>query len=282
MINDLGFHCHHLHQIDAGILGNGLQRGEFYHFPEEDLPALRSKIRSEGLAASIHTPLVAPEWYPKPPTWAFLCDLDESKRQLNLRLIRETLEMARGLDVEYVIVHYPSPSATDASGVSLDEQREIAIDSARLLAELSAECGVPIHIEGFGPSPFLSPEFLVEVMERFPCLRYCFDTGHMWLAHRRDGLDFYHFAKEIAPCLGSIHVWNTRGLEDYYAYRHIPVHPSQRPEDGWVDIPAILGRLLDGAGDKPVVLESGYRYPAELGGHDYREGVEWVKKILGI
>jgi sugar phosphate isomerase/epimerase len=281
-MNNLGFHCHHLYQIDEGVRGNGLRRGEFYHFPVDDLQALRDKIRSERLAASIHTPLVAPEWYPNPPTWAFLCDLDEGKRKLNLRMVRETLGMAQQFGVEYIVVHYPSPSAADNSGASLETQREIATDSARLLAELSTEYDVPIHLEGFGPSPFLSTKFLIEVMEQFPCLRYCFDTGHMWLAYRRDGLDFSCFAEEIAPYLGSIHLWNTRGLEDYYSYRHIPVHPSQKPEDGWVDIPAILGTLLDKAGSKPVVLESGYRYPAELGGYDYREGVRWVKEVLGI
>ena len=100
----------------------------------------------------------------------------------------------------------------------------------------------------------------------------------MKLASIELGFDLYEFAEGILPYLGSVHIWNLRTREDYERFHHIPVHPSQKAEDGWVDIERILKILSK----KPVpfIFESPYSYPEELGGYDYREGVEWVKGIL--
>lgn len=280
MVNNLGFHCHRLWQIAEVILENGLKRGEFYHFPPEELPLLKKEIQSHDLAVSIHCPLVKPEWYPEPPTWAFLCDVEREKRELNLRMIRETMDMAQDLDAEYVVVHFPSPPSTDVRGLSYAQLKEIAVESAYRLALLSEEYQIPIHLEGFGPSPFLNVEFLAEVVSRFPVLRYCFDTGHMNLSAQRDGLDLYRFAVEVAPYMGSLHLWNNRGMDDYLAFRHIPVHPSQNPAQGWVDIARILEATVKGRPSLPVIFESPNWYPQALGNHDYRDGVRWVKRLL--
>lgn len=277
---NLGFHCHRLYQIGERILSNELRRGEFYHFPPEDVAELKRQVRAEGLAASIHTPLVRPEWYPNPPTWTFLCDADAELRQKNLRLVELTMEAAEDLGAEYVVVHFPSPANGATATLALDQQQYIARDSVERLAELGLKHQIPIHIEGFGPSPFLTPQFLGQVAAEYPPLRYCWDVAHMYIAAQRDGFDYYEFAAALAPAVGSVHLWNTRHLEDYLNYRHIPVHPSQSPEDGWVDIPRILRLLLQGEAKLPIIFESGYHYPPALGNHDVREGMQWVKNIL--
>jgi len=195
-------------------------------------------------------------------------------------MIQETMEMAEDFGAEYVVVHYPAPSSTDVSGTNYAQLREIAWRSAHLLAELSQKHGVPIHIEGFGPSPFLKVDFLAEVTTNFPCLVYCFDTGHMNIAAQRDSFDLYQFAQQLIPYIGSIHLWNNRSIEDYFAFRHIPVHPSQKPEEGWVDIAHILRLILPHNSSCRIILESGFYYPEVLGGHDFREGVKWVKDLV--
>ncbi|MFW6125846.1 MAG: sugar phosphate isomerase/epimerase family protein, partial [Chloroflexota bacterium] len=238
---DLGFHCHRLSHIEERILPNGLTRGEFYHFPGEQIPLLEQSISRYDLAASVHCPLVKPSWYPEPPTWAFLCDSDRDKRELNLRMVKETLEMAAKLGIEYVVVHFPSPPSHDAGDKTYEERRDIVWDSARRLADLSERYAVPVHIEGFGPSPFLHADFIVELLSALSPLRYCYDTGHMHIAAQRDGIDAQGFLQDVAPYIGSMHVWNTRGLKDYMQFRHIPVHPSQHPEEGWADIAGIVG-----------------------------------------
>ncbi|MBM4444172.1 MAG: sugar phosphate isomerase/epimerase [Chloroflexi bacterium] len=276
----LGFHCHGLDHFGKVILSNGLRRGEFYNFPPDSLPELRREIGRHNLLASIHAPLTRLSWYPTPPTISFLCDVDPELRLLSLKMIQETMELAQDFGAEYVVVHFPVPPSTPVRGIGYDELRDVAWRSAVALADISRKHGLPIHIEGFGPSIFLTPDFIVEVTSRLEGLHYCFDIGHMHIAARRDGFSLYEFARKLAPHIGSVHMWNNRGIRDYLTFGHIPIHPSQRPEDGWVDIDRILRLIIAGNPDCRIILESSSRYPEALGGHDFRDGVEWTKDLI--
>ena len=278
-MSNLGFHCHELDHFEKVILSNGLQRGEFYNFFPENMADLTRRIERHNLAASIHAPLVRIPWYPSPPTLSFLCDVDEEKRHLSLAMVEETMRTAEGFGSEYVVVHFPVTPTTGVNGLGYAQLKAIAWDSAYHLAEYSQRHRVPIHMEGFGPSPFLTVDFLNEVARNFPCLHYCFDTGHMHIASQRDGFDLYDFARQLAPNIGSVHVWNNRGVQDYFSFGHIPVHPVQKAEDGWVDVARILRIIIPNNPGCRIILESGSRYPESLGAHDFREGVQWVKDL---
>jgi len=82
------------------------------------------------------------------------------------------------------------------------------------------------------------------------------------------------------PFLGSVHLWNTRSREDYLNYRHIPVHPSQSAEEGWVDIARVLQIIGSAKDSLPIIFESDRFYPEALGDYDYREGVKWVQALV--
>ncbi len=275
MESNPGFHCHKLNQIQDRILNNGLNRGEFYNFPTGEIPLLKKRIIEGNLYRSIHAPLVKPDWYPDPPTWSFLCDVDEDSRNRTFKMITETLSHAGDIGAEYVVVHFPVPS-TDGADESDAKLQSIAWQSCDRLAEMSHKWVIPIHIEGLGNSPYLNNGFLSEALSTYP-LRYCFDTGHMNLASSRQGFDLYEFARDMECFTGSIHLWNSRGMDDYTDHRHIPVHPSQKPENGWADIERLLVTLKPSC---PVILESPRVYPERLGTYDYRDGIEWVKRIL--
>ena len=92
--NNLGFHCHSLAGIDINIATNGLSRGEFYNFPTKDVASLKKEIIARDLARSVHSPLVKPDWYPNPPTWSFLCDVDKDSRNRTFKMINETIAQA--------------------------------------------------------------------------------------------------------------------------------------------------------------------------------------------
>ena len=278
-MNRLGFHCNRLFHIEGGILLNGLRRGEFYNFPQDDMAALIEQIRHLDIVMSIHTPLVRLDWYPEPPTWSFLCDIDREKRELTMRMVGDTAQRAEYFGAEYMVVHFPSPPSQEAP-VDYDELRRIALESCYQLDLLSDRYGVSMHLEGIGPSPLINIEFLSEVFTEFPKFRCCFDTGHMSLASKREGFDLYRFAEEMAPYVGSVHLWNTRGVEDYLNFHHIPIHPSQRAEDGWVDIARVLKGLGAASNPFPLILESPPWYPEALGDYDYRDGVKWAKELL--
>jgi sugar phosphate isomerase/epimerase len=263
------------------IIGNGLKRGEFYNLPPDDLARLRKLIDRHKLAWSIHAPLIQLDWYPRPPTWSFLCDEDRDNRELTMKMVNLTINHAEEFGAEYVVVHFPSP-ASHAPTENPDEKiRAIAWKSCDRLAELSVKRGVLLHIEGVGASPLINAEFLTSVLEQYsPPLKYCFDTAHSYLAAQSNDFDLYEFEKELLPYLGSVHLWNTRGRDDYNAYRHIPVHPSQSADEGWVDIARILKILGSKGNSLPLIFESDRLYPEALGKYDYREGVKWVKELL--
>ncbi|MDY6893176.1 MAG: TIM barrel protein [Chloroflexota bacterium] len=280
-MSNLGFHCHQVDMLEELIPGNGLKRGEFYNLPATDLPELQRLIVQHDLDWSVHAPLVQLDWYPQPPTWSFLCDVDKDNRELTMKMITLAVEQAAEFGAEYVVVHFPSPTS-DADGASDDTIESIAWGSCDRLAELSLKKKVPVHIEGVGQSHLINGTFLVAVLKEYSPLRYCFDTAHSNLASLYNGLDLYELEKELLPYLGSIHLWNTRNREDYITLRHVPVHPSQNPEDGWADIARLLEALEHKKNSIPIIFESQPSYPEVLGNYDYREGVTWVKELLGI
>jgi len=273
--DNLGFHCNRIGNIETGIIANGLTRGEFFNLPPEDYETAKKEIIDKRLRLSIHSPLVKLDWYPNPPTWSFLCDVDKDSRNRTFKMITETLAYAEDIGADYIIVHFPIPS-TDGAGESESKLESIAWKSCDQLAELSVKHSVYIHIEGLANSPYLNNGFLSQTLTQYP-LRYCFDTGHMNLASKLNNFDLYEFAESIAPFVGSIHLWNNRDFEDYLTYRHIAVHPSQDPDEGWADIQRLLEILKP---EYPIIFESPLSYPEALGNYDYQDGVQWVKEIL--
>ncbi len=248
--------------------------------PAGELPRLKRLVRRHNLEWSIHAPLIQLDWYPKPPTWSFLCDTDRDKRELTMKMITLTMEQADEFGAEYVVVHFPSPTSeeSDEGGSKVEA---IARKSCDRLAELSLKRGIPIHVEGVGASSLINAGFLKSVLKEYsPPLRYCFDTAHTHLAAIHNGFDLYAFEAELLPYLGSAHLWNVRSKDDYVAFRHIPVHPSQSAEDGWVDIARVLQIMGSIRNSLPIIFESERLYPEELGNYDYGEGVQWVKKLL--
>ncbi len=271
----IGFHCNRLRYIDEAIAENGLSRGEFYNFPQDELGALKKHLLQKDLARSIHTPLVKPDGYPDPPTWSFLCDVSKESQSRTFKMIADTLDYAEEIGAEHIIVHFPT-LPTDTDGESEKMLLSIAWKSCDQLAELSEKRGIPIHIEGLCNSPHLDDEFLIEALSQYP-LKYCFDTGHMHVASQVRGFDLLDFARKMAPFVGSIHLWNNRGHEDYVRFRHVAVHPSQNVDEGWADIQKLLEILQP---TYPVIFENPLSYPEPLGDLDYRDGVKWVKQIL--
>jgi len=108
-------------------------------------------------------------------------------------------------------------------------------------------------------------------------LRFCLDIGHLHLTALHTGLDPLDFAQRLSPHTDLIHVYNAT-LETYRLYHHVPVHPSQRPEEGWADIPTILRSALGEASSRTIVFEHTPQYPADRA--FVAEGIEWIKQLV--
>ncbi|MFN8532337.1 MAG: TIM barrel protein [Dehalococcoidia bacterium] len=276
----LGLNVNRVEHIRQKMPALGLHRAELFVFGREELPEVQRALDDQAASFSIHAPVPRPVDYPYPPTWTFLNYADEGRRNVYFNLVQETVECAAEIGAEYVVVHFPGPITQACEEIGLGRLLDVANQSADRLAELSARAGVPIHIEGFGPSPFLTSEFILGVLDRHPNLAYCFDVAHNHIAHQRADFTYYEFLDELMPRIGSVHLWQTRHYDDYATYRHIPLHPTQRPEEGWVDIERVVRTVHAARPTAPFVMEFPGWFPDPWQHLDYREGVRWLQEIL--
>lgn len=251
----------------------GLRQLEIGFFDAQSLPLVMEFVRREGLAYGFHDPL------PRPPSFdhPFLTDPDEEKRTTTLGSLRKTLETAVNYKALYVVGHLPSVLLHPRLG--LDEERIMALaqDSCSRLAFWSEEAGIPILLENVGPNPyFYRAESFFGVFQAYPALRFCLDIGHLHLTALHTGLDPCDFAERLSPYTDLIHVYNAT-RETYHLYHHLPAHPSQRPEEGWADIPNILRSALSKTLSCTIVFEHTPQYPADKA--FIAEGIEWVKEL---
>ncbi len=267
-------------RADVSALGQLVELGGFgkleVGFYDEDmLSQVMDFAASRGLTYGFHDPLPRLPSYDYP----FLTDPDEIKRWRTLDSMRRTLQTAVQYEAEYVIGHIPSVILEPGPALSEARIMELAHNSCDQLTLWSKEATIPFVLENVGPNPyFFRVKAFVEVMEVHPDLMFCLDIGHLHLMSIYSGLDSLDFAKELAPYTTVVHVYNATP-EMYRRYHHLPVHPSQRPEDGWADIPAILKSVLQNAErGLSIVFEYSPQYP---GGDDFvREGIEWVRSIV--
>jgi sugar phosphate isomerase/epimerase len=254
----------------------GFRRIEIGFYDEETLPQVMDFATEEGVSYGFHDPL------PRVPShgYPFLTDPDDDRRWRTLDSMYRTLQTAIKYGAEYVIGHIPSVIWESRPDLTKAKIMELAHNSCDQLTLWSREAGIPFVLENVGPNPyFFQVEAFVEVMEAHPDLRFCLDIGHLHLMSIYAGLDSLDFATKLAPYTWIIHIYNATP-EMYRRYHHVPAHPSQRPEEGWADIPAILECVV-GAGDSSriIVFEYSPGYPADE--TFMSEGIEWVKGVVG-
>lgn len=248
---------------------------EIGFYDEESLPLVMDFADEEGLTYGFHDPLprLLTDSYP------FLTDPDHEKRWRTLDSMYRTMQTAVRYGAVYIIGHIPSVIWEPRPTLSEAQIIELAHNSCDQLTVWSREAGIPFVLENVGPNPyFFQFEAFVEVLEAHRDLEFCLDVGHLHLMSIYAGFDSLEFATKLAPYTSIIHVYNATP-EMYRKYHHVPAHPSQRPEDGWADIPAILARVLrHQERSLTLVLEYSPEYPADVA--FIREGIEWVKQVV--
>jgi sugar phosphate isomerase/epimerase len=266
-------------RADVSALRHLISLGDFRKleigfYDEEMLPVVMDFAINEGLTYGFHDPL------PRLPddTYPFLTDPDYEKRWRTLDSMYRTLQTGTQYAAEYIVGHIPSVIWEPQASLTEEKIIELAHNSCDQLTAWSKESGIPFALENVGPNPyFFEVEAFLQVMEAHPALEFCLDIGHLHLMSIYAGLDPLDFATRLAPFTSIIHVYNATP-EMYRRYHHVPAHPSQRPEDGWADIPAILQCALGRQeGTLTVVFEYSPQYPADVA--FIKEGIQWVKGL---
>jgi len=255
-------------------LFRGLGHIELCDFANEDLGGLEAtlaQLSSEGYRTfSFRAPMPRPGFFPWHGETCFLLSPDRANRELYARLLQETLEQAREWGARYAVTpltHAPTDT----------EDPELAVDLARgatkRLALFSRDFGVPVDVayNAYTPSFNRAGQF-AEFIGAHPELGISLDVGDAYLGALKNERDYLEDIEELAPLTRSLRLWNTQGPEHFAEHGKQPLHPSQSPEEGWIDIRRILEIVLEQNPSVTVV----FGYADESPSDRTRIGYDWV------
>ena len=260
----------------AGYLHTGLDRYEVFDFQEDGLGELESFIKSKKLPFSFHVPFFRPSYFPYTGVTTFFLNDDPEKRALSFKLIDSTMHYANKWSADFVVTHLTWKDD------SLDRKKVMDLTSytRSKFCDLADRYKLPINIEFGGYSGhFHEPEQFVDFVKDHSSLGICIDIGHTSLISGIRNRNFFRDIEIMAPHTKSIHMWNTKGLEHNKKHNHVPVHPSQKAEDGWVDIKKTLEIILGHNKDCNIIFEYNHTYYDNIP-DEVQEGMEWVKEIV--
>lgn len=262
----------------ANLVHRGLGRVEFFDLTAQRMEGLQATLdvmAGEGRARfSFHAPIIRPEYFPHSGVTSFFLCEDEAKRELSFRLLGHTLEQAARWGAEYAVSHLtfgPTDTKDEATASRL------AFEACLRIAEMSRAHSIPVDLEFAAYSAsFSNAGAFSEVVRPHRELGVCIDVGHTFLGAlkwRRDYLD------DIAALVGqarSLHLWNSLGEEHTKHHHHTPLHPSQKPEQGWIDMERTLEFVLAENPGINVIFE----YPVERVTAEIQQGYDWISEVV--
>lgn len=152
------------------------------------------------------------------PTFVSLADLTDSIRAASLNEVLASLEVAKILKAQKIVVH---PAYIGGMGAFvMDLAGRYAMESLAAIVEKALDLGLNLCLENMFPRT----RFCVEVddfkriFERWPHLKMTLDTGHANIASPR-GERILKFIETFPDRIGHVHVSDNLGKED----NHLPI-----------------------------------------------------------
>jgi sugar phosphate isomerase/epimerase len=269
----------------VGLHNPGLGHWQVFLCPQESYREIVARVLGGGAGdgdgararpgLSLHHPFIAPfESHGRRASSQFL-DADRELRELSFRWLEDSLAKAAELGAEFVVTHLNHGEGVEDRAAALG----LARTALRRFAELAAPAGVDVQVEFLGYHPALhEPADFVELLTARPEVRLCLDSGHLHRWGQIHGRDPYTAAELLAPLAGSLHLWNVSSAEEYAEKGHVPVHPSQRAADGYVDVARIVQSVLAVNPAATVIFEPSV--PDGMTAEFIAEGMAWVGVIV--
>ncbi len=260
----------------AGLLHTGLDRYEVFDFQEDGLGKLKSFIKKKKQPFSFHVPFFRPSYFPYVGVTTFFLNDDPRKRALSFKLINSTMHYAKGWKADFVVTHLNWMEDSKNKQTVM----RLVNDTESRFCQLTDDYNLPINVEFGGYSGFFhKPTQFVEFVLNHRSLGICIDIGHAFLVSKVRNRNFFKDIEVMAPHTKSIHVWNTKSIDHCKKHNHVPVHPSQKAKDGWIDIKKTLEIILSGNKDCDIVFEYNQTYYDNIP-DKVKEGMEWVRDIV--
>lgn len=259
----------------SGIYNVGLREWQVLLCAETGYAGLAAELRARGHRLSAHHPYVSP-WrgHDRRQSSLFLHP-DPAARELAFAWLDDSLARAAETGAGFVVTHL----ADAKEFVETSAARVLAAAALERMARAAGLFGVELHVEFLGyHSTFNDPAAFVEVLAPYPEVRLCLDTGHLqrWAqVHNRDP---GQAASLLAPVTASVHLWNISSFEEYQRLGHVPIHPSQRPDQGYADVEWILREVLSASPGVSVIFEPTIR--ADTSESFVAEGILWVRDLV--
>ena len=199
-------------------------------------------------------------------------------RDANFEILEANLRMVRGLDLDYVVIHFMSDKVRNERYESLEEFLDIAKTSLKRMNILAKEYDVKIHLEYSSVLlEYSSPKEWLNMLSGFDKLGLCLDIGELYFRSLEKNRDFYNELEELLGFAEVVNLYNARSREDIGTIGFVPPNPNQNPIDGWIDIEKVVSFIKKESREIPIILEPNFSYKGE---EYFTEGVEWLSDLL--
>lgn len=237
-----------------------------------DLTSLLRMNKNHPIRVSYH----APVFHQVDPTLTYYLNSNFRLREATFEILEINLNMARSLPTEYVIIHFTSENVDET--ITDHELSYLASKSAERVNMLSEKYNVPVYLEYVSYNRrFSKPKDFIEIVKQNKNLGICLDIGHLYTVCQTHGLNYLEELERLLPYTKVLYVWNTTSKHIMKNHGYIPVHPSQKPENGWIDIEKTLDTALSYNEDMYIMFEPNFEYKGQ---EYFEEGVNWVNEIV--
>lgn len=203
---------------------------------DKDIQEIKEKLKSRKLKSSVHSPIYDIN----------IGSLNQKMRQASVESILESLEFAKKIDAEVLVIHGGNLPG-DFPTSFLPGAREMLISSLKKLVEKAKEKRIVIGLEntpkGRNHQLVKRKEEHLSIIEKVNSsdLKVVLDTGHANVY----GLPLEDYLKSVSKYLCEIHLHNNDGKKDFH-------QPLTRGE---IDISNLLDLAKELELSVPIILE---------------------------
>ena len=237
-----------------------------------DITSVLRLSKSNDIKLSYH----APVFHQTDPTITYYINSNFRLREATFEILEINLKMAQALPTDYVVIHLAGSVAED--NITDAEMQYYAKLSVKRINMLSEEYELPIVIEYTAHNTrFDRPDDFIEVIKDYPKISLCIDLAHLSSTCQLYGLDYFTELEKMLPYAKAINAWTGTSRESMKTHKYIPVHPSQDPNEGWIDIEKTINLALSYNEDMYIIFEPNFEYKGQ---EYFEEGVNWINNMV--
>lgn len=241
---------------------------EFYNYPSSELPRIENFCNQHKIKIALHTP--TPYDRPEPLRRFAPTGPNPDEARIALEMALTTVRSAAHLGALHVVVHFPTPY------VDFEEIIEKRVIDAFLdpLVNEAHKLNVRVLMENLSSHPtFHLPVHYAALLDRYEGLEFCLDFGHAQQLGEIASIS--DFVTQLGSRIRSCHVYN-RNCNS--GRSHIPVHPDQQPDEGWIDLQSTVTDLLHRGEVATWIMEPDPQRAEDL--PRAHEGAKWFRNLV--